>query len=296
MHGRKSSSTSPTNGKLTRFAVVVCVFCAGIALWPSLIADAFGRDVPPPDFSSNDVSWEGVGNEFIAPASGPGPVTSDKGHPYISNQDLFKTGQQPTFRVAALDNPNLKPWVIAELRKVNEAVLAGKAMFTRETRCWPPGVPAFLLDPGQLFFIQTPKEVWMVGHDDHRVRRVYLNRAHSTRIAPTWYGESVGHYEGDTLVVDTIGLNDKSFVDNYRTPHTDKMHVVERFKLIDGGKTLQAAITVDDPGAFNAPWSAIQRYRAVHEGPLPEKACAENNQNYFSQDLEPLPQASIPDF
>ena len=63
-------------------------------------------------------------------------------------------------------------------------------------------------------------------------------------------GESVGHYEGDELVVDTIGVNEKTFVDNYRTPHTDKMHVVERFKLLDGGKTLQDRITVDDPGAL----------------------------------------------
>ena len=234
--------------------------------------------------------------EFMPPPSGPGPVRSDKDHPYISNQVARATGVQPTFRVADLSNPILKAWVVAELRKANEAVLAGKPMFNREVRCWNPGVPAFLLDPGQLYFIQTPKEVWMIGHDDHRVRRVYLNRKHSPHPTTTWYGESVGHYEGDTLVVDTIGLNDKSFIDNYRTPHTTELHVVERFKLIEGGKTLQAEVTVDDPGAFNMPWSAIQRYRSVHEGPLPEKACAEDTQNFFGYDLEPIPQADKPDF
>ena len=148
--------------------------------------------------------------EFMPPPSGPGPVVSDKDHPYISNQVALATGKQPTFRVSDLSNPILKPWVVAELRKVNEAVLAGKPMFNREVRCWTPGVPAFLLDPGQLFFIQTPKEVWLIGHDDHRVRRVYLNQKHSARPKLSWYGESVGHYEGDTLVVDTIGLNDKT--------------------------------------------------------------------------------------
>ena len=67
-----------------------------------------------------------------------------------------------------------------------------------------------------------------------------MNVPHSKNPKPSWYGESVGHYEGDELVVDTIGLNDKTFVDNYRTPHTDQIHVVERFKLIEDGKTLQA--------------------------------------------------------
>jgi hypothetical protein len=273
-------------GALTSFV------CAGVAL--ALAAETQTGRLP--DFSSNEISWEAESMEFVPPPSGPGPVRSAKDHPYISNQVARATGVSPTFRVADLSNPILKPWVVAELRKVNDAVLAGKPMFNREVRCWTPGVPAFLLDPGQLFFIQTPKEIWMIGHDDHRVRHVYLNVRHSAHPTPSWYGESVGHYEGDTLVVDTIGLNDKTLVDNYRTPHTDQMHVVERFRLIDGGKTLETIVRIDDPGAFNMPWSAIQRFRAVHEGPLPEKACAEDTQNYFGYDLELIPQADKPDF
>jgi hypothetical protein len=270
---------------------IAIMFCASVAL-PSIAA----APSAVPDFFSNDVSWEAFGSEFMPPASGPGPVASDKTHPYISNQAARATGLPASFRVADLSNPILKPWVVEELRKTNEAVLAGKAMFTREARCWTPGVPSFLPDPGQLFFIQTPREVWLLAHDDHRVRRVYLNRQHSVRLTPSWYGESVGHYEGDTLVVDTIGLNDKTFVDYYRTPHTTQLHVVERFHLIDGGKTLEVDVTIDDPGAFTTRWSAVQRYRPVHDGPLPEKACAENNANYFSYDVEPIPQANKPDF
>jgi hypothetical protein len=249
-----------------------------------------------PDFSSDDVSWEAATMEFIAPENGLGPVRSDKAHPYISNQVSFATGKQPTFRVADLTNPNLKPWVVEALRQVNDQVLAGKSMFNREVRCWEPGVPSFLLDPGQLFVIQTSKEVWLIGHDDHRVRRVYLNRPHSAKLNPSWNGESVGRYEGDTLVVDTIGLNDKTFIDYYRTPHTTALHVVERFHLVDGGKTLEVDVTIEDPGAFNAPFTAIQRFRSVHEGPLPEKACAENNRDFFGLGMEPLPQANRPDF
>jgi len=129
------------------------------------------------------------------------------------------------------------------------------------------------------------------------VRHVYLNVPHSTNPKLSWYGESIGHYEnGDTLVVDMIGMNDKSFIDKYLTPHTTKLHVVERFKLTDDGKTLQVSITVDDPGAFNTAWSAVQIYRLQHRGDWDEDICPENNDTYFHYEMAPMPQASKPDF
>ena len=72
---------------------------------------------------------------------------------------------------------------------------------------------------------------------------------------PSWYGESVGHYEGDTLVVDTIGQKTQTVVDPYRTPHTEKLHVVERWTMTEGGKGLEVNFKVDDPDTFNQPWS-----------------------------------------
>jgi hypothetical protein len=89
-------------------------------------------------------------------------------------------------------------------------------------------------------------------------------------------GESVGHYEGDTVVIDTLGLNDRTTIDNFRTPHTDKLHVVERWRLVDGGKQLEVLIRIDDPDTFYQTWSAIQRYRPIQQT-LPEEVCAENN-------------------
>jgi hypothetical protein len=264
---------------------------ASIAPVPLLAADGV------PDFSSNNTGWDGNGeNEFIQPKSGPGPVTSDPAHPYVSNFQARRTGEQANWRVADLSNPNLKPWVIEALKQANADALAGKAMFTREARCWPTGVPTMLLNPGRLYFIQSPKQVWIVQEADHRVRRVYLDQPHSANLKPTWYGESVGHYEnGDTLVVDTIGMNDKSFVDSYRTPHTAQIHVVERFRLADGGRTIEVNFTVDDPGAFNKPWSGGKRWKRI-QGTLREEACAENNSDYFNYELEPLPSAAKPDF
>jgi hypothetical protein len=279
--------------KFSVLAAVAAVLGVGAALAPVPAADTV------PDLSSNDTAWEGAGaNEFTPPKSGPGPVQSDPAHPYISNFRAARTGEQPNWRVADLTNPILKPWVVEALRKHNEDTLAGKSMylFTREARCWPTGVPAMLLNPGRLYFIQMPKQVWIVQQADHRVRRVYLDRPHSANLKPSWYGESVGHYEGgDTLVVDTIGMNDKSFVDSYRTPHTSQIHVVERFKLLDGGKMLEVTFTVEDPGAFNMPWSASKRWRRG-QGALMEEACAENNADYFNYAVEPLPTAAKPEF
>jgi hypothetical protein len=118
---------------------------------------------------------------------------------------------------------------------------------------------------------------------------------HSANVKPSWYGESVGHYEGDELVVDTIGLNDRTFVDNYRTPHTGKIHVVERWKLLDGGKTLQAVVTVEDPGAFTMPWSGVQRWTRI-DRELIENLCEESNVNFLGYEVVPMPQAMKPDF
>src|SRR3984957_13389249 len=264
--------------------------CAGAALWPAQA----GASTPVPNLSAN--GWDGDGeNEFTPPKSGPGPVTSDPAHPYVSNFVAARTGAKANWRVADLSNPNLKPWVIEALKKANADALAGKAMFTREARCWPTGVPAMLLNPGRLFFVQMPKEVWIIQEADHRVRHVRRDQPHSADPKPTWYGESVGHYEGsDTLVVDTIGMNDESFVDSYRTPHTKELHVVERFKLIDGGKVLEVDFTVEDPGAFTMPWPASKRWKRV-QALLAEEACAENNTNYFDYQVEPLPQTDRPD-
>src|SRR5438105_4536260 len=111
-------------------------------------------------------------------------------------------------------------------------------------------------------------------------------------------GESVGRYEGDELVIDTIGLSDKTFLDFYHTPHTEKLHVVERYKLLDGGKRMQGIAEIEDPGAFTANWKAMHYY-IRHNTPISESEsiCAENNSaNYFHEDQWPIPQSDAPDF
>ena len=282
---------------LTAVALVIALFaslvCAGGALWP-----AFGAETAKaPDFAPDSLTgWQLMDDEFLPPPSGPGPVMSDPAHPYVSFY-RFPRNPKPSFRVADLSNPILLPWTREHLRKVNERSLSGKVVAIPKERCWPVGVPAFLLLPATpVYFLQTPKQVSMVWMQDHQVRRVYLDVPHSANPKPSWFGESVGHYEGDTLVVDTIGLSAKTYVDNYQTPHTEQLHVIERFRMIEDGKMLEVNVHVEDPGAFTTPWNALQRYRRMDRSPLSEIVCAENNDDHFHHGLEPMPQADKPDF
>jgi hypothetical protein len=247
-----------------------------------------------PNFSGADFGWLAAGVDFLPPESGPGPVSDPPGHPHGSNNG----GGQPSFRLADTTNPILQPWVRAALQKTNARIAAGGGGFTPQASCKPAGVPAFLLYPAQpVFFIQTPAEVLMVWQADHMVRHVYMNVPHSAHPEPSWFGESIGHYEnGDTLVVDTTGLSDKTYVDNFHTPHTDRLHVVERFRLANAGRAIDVDVTVDDAGAFTTPWHARQHYRRAQEGPLLESACAESTGNFLHYDLDPIPQAGTPDF
>ena len=292
-------------------AIVLGLLCSPAAFLP-LLAQEMPRTGTPPKLSEPGVAWAGfvapkepnyaiarLFNDFGQPATGIGPVSDDPAHPYVNNEVARQMRIQPTYRVADLNNPILQPWVVERLRKTNERALSGKVPFQAHERCWPTGVPGFevfsLIRP--IYFLQGPKEVMIINEGDFQVRHVYLNVPHSTNPKPSWYGESIGHYEnGDTLVVDTIGMNDKSFVDNYLTPHSTQLHVVERFKLTEGGKALQVLIMVDDPGAFNMAWSAVQVYRLQHRGDWDEDICAENNDAYFGYEMTPMPQANKPDF
>ncbi len=246
-----------------------------------------------PDFSANGTAWVFGPGDYIAIPGEPSPTRNDPAHPYISNLEFRVSGTQPTYRVADLSNPNIKPWAKEIMKRENEKALSGGVPFAWRQSCMPAGVPGFMMAVVEpIHFVQTPKEVTMIFSGDAQVRHIYLNVPHSMNLQPTWYGESVGHYEGDTLVVDTIGMNDKTFVDNFRTPHSEKLHVVERFKMIDGGKTLQVTFRIEDPDTFYQPWSAIGKLRRV-QMPMHEEACAENNQNLIDYHI---PVATKPDF
>jgi hypothetical protein len=254
---------------------------------------AIAQSASPPDFSSNGAAWQTPnGTDYIPVPGSPPLIANDPAHPYVSNGVAIRTGKQPTYRIADLSNPNLKQWAKDVMKKDNDEVLAGKIGFTPSSSCKQAGLPAYWLAGGPFFFVQTPKQVLIVEEGDRHARRIYLDVPHSANPKPSWFGESVGHYEGDTLVVDTVGFNTKTFVDNYRTPHSAKLHVVERFHLTEGGKTLEVHLTVDDPDTFNAPWQAIRRYGRT-QATLGEEICQEGNFTLFDYGI---PVAKTSDF
>jgi hypothetical protein len=206
-------------------------------------------------------------------------------------------GKQPTFRVADTSNPNLTDFAKAELKKSNDMVHSGFAMYAREARCWASGTPVYLLNPAQpTFWLQTPTKITQVWQMDQQVRHIYMNVPHSQNPKSSWYGESVGRYEGDALVIDTIGMNGKMFIDNYRTPSSDKLHVVERYRLVNDGKTLEANVTISDPAVLKQPLQVIHRWRKVNQTII-ESRCADGEMgNPFAQRVEPLPATTRPDF
>ena len=161
-------------------------------------------------------------------------------------------------------------------------MLAGKVPFRARERCYPSGVPSWvvytLVQP--IHVLQTSGHVTMINEGGPEVRRIWLDVPHAVNSKPTWYGDSVGHYEGgDTLVVDTIGLTTKTFADPYLTPHTEQLHVIERYKLT----------------AFTTPWNAKQRFRRI-DREWDEDICADNNADFLHYEVVPLPHADRPDF
>ena len=237
-----------------------------------------------PDLGSGVSVWGGIGGgEFIPIPGGPVPVTQDPRYARVANAQSRITGEQPNYRISDVSNPNLMQWARDVMQQDNDEVLAGKIAFSPRSTCSPAGVPGFvLMGGGGTHVLQTADQVVMIHEGDAQMRRIHLNVPHSENPKPSWYGDSVGHYEGDTLVVDTIGLNDRSFIDAYRTPHTEKLHVIERWRLLDGGDVLEVHVTVDDPGTFVQPWQAFRRFQ--HEAkPLEEMRCAENNEQFYSE-------------
>jgi len=263
-----------------------------------IAADA-GAQENIPNFSSITSGWLLNGGIDFRPVEGKqAPIAHDPAYPPSGPGNQRGVME----RMGDAENANLTDWAKGIMRKYNKDVLDGHRAFSSQSRCWPGGVPGQLLFPAEpIFFVQTPKEVWIMWQRDQHVRRIYLNQQHSRNIKPSWNGESVGRYENGELVIDTIGFieHEFGFVDNWRTPHTKDMHVVERWRVVDNGNAIEATVTVDDPGAFKQPWTGRVRWEKVNRGKMLESICAENNGGFetlFNLREYRMPEAKTPDF
>jgi hypothetical protein len=142
--------------------------------------------------------------------------------------------------------------------------------------CLPTGVPRLMFVPLPLEIVQTPTRVIIVHEGVQALREIYLNRQHPKDLDPTFSGDSVGKWEGDTLVVDTIGFNDKTWLDAVGLPHSEKMHVSERIHRGDHD-TLVDDVTIDDPMAYTKPFTVQQLYKLRPGWEIQEYVCEENN-------------------
>ena len=247
-------------------------------------------------------------------ASGPTSLTNRSRRNGVSDYNQL---------VGDYTNPILKPEAAEVVKKKGELSLAGVTYPSPANQCWPEPVP-FIFKNFGMMMIQRPQEVTILYDEGPDIRHVRMNQPHPGKLTPSWYGDSVGHYEGDTLVIDTVGTKtDAPFamLDLYGTPYTKALHVVERYRLIDyeaaqdglrrdarenqrvpgdldpnyRGKFLQVTFTVEDEGVFTTPWTATITYRP---SPMPwqELVCAENTHEYYYNKESDVPAAAKPDF
>jgi hypothetical protein len=297
---------------------------------PALAASAPGI----PDFSGiwSHPSFPG----FEPPASGAGPVTNKARRPQANFDGRVLPAvndilvSNPARLVGDDANPILKPAAAAAMKRKGDMELGGMVSPTPTIQCWPEPVP-YIFNGVAMQMLQLSDKIVFLYPNDHQVRTVRLSVPHAALAAPSWYGDSVGRYQGDALVIDTVRvkLGPFAMVDFYGTPYTEALHVVERYRLLDyaaakegldrdarenlrpargadagpapdyayRGKLLQLQFTVEDAGVFTMPWSATVTYRRAGAEPWREVVCAENTQELaFAGRQAARPIANKPDF
>jgi hypothetical protein len=281
---------------------VACLVCTALPVWPGR-----SQESSVPSFSGvwarSTFGWE-------LRSTGPGPLKNLKRRPN-------GTSDQQTL-VGDYTSPILKPGAAEIVKEHGETSLAGQAFPDPSNQC-ATMAPPYILRINEMEMVQQP----------HMVTILYMNDSHPKEVVPSWHGDSVAHYEGDTLVVDTVGIKvgPASMVDMYGTPHSEQLHVVERYRMVDGdvakassalndkeygradgpaadgvfvdyqykGKGLQVQFTVEDPLMFTTPWSGSVTYlRAAND--WEERVCAENIFEYYSGKDTGVPHADKPDF
>lgn len=303
-------------------AASVLVSCFALAIvsvappvGPSMSAETAA---PIPDLSG---LWARQYIGFEPPLSGPGPIVNRSRVNGQSNLSQF---------VGDYTSPILKPHAAAAVKKHGEIELSGTAAPNPSNQCLPMS-PPYILQRQQIQLLQQGRQITILYAEGHQVRRVRLNSRHPERVMPSWYGDSIGHFEGDTLVVDTVGIKVglHSMIDSYGTPYSEALHLVERYRLIDydegraaaarserenrrliadsltgngvgidteyTGKVLQVQFTVEDEHVFTMPWSATTTYWRASGGWV-ERSCAENVNAYFPGQNTTIPTARTPDF
>ena len=294
---------------LAGYLVILASFSAALA--------ASAQAPAVPDLSG---TWARMTFGLEPPASGPGPIEN-----LTRTREGRSDGNQ---LVGDYKNPILKPAAAAEVRRQGEISKTGTAFQDPANQCAPQG-PPWILRQQEIRLMQERDQVTILYMLDGHVRRIRLNSSHPANVKPTWTGDSIGRYEGDTLVVDTTAMKvgPVTMSDNFGSPQSEAMHVVERYRVIDyaeakaafdanekdfgrvdtangngvfidfdyRGKGLQLEFVVDDPNVFTAKWGAKVTYLKAG-GIWSEQVCAENTREYYDDIDTKIPAAERPDF
>jgi hypothetical protein len=222
---------------------------------------------------------------ILAVSAGMGAQTAPK-TPDLSGIWTVQGRQQ--FGARGRNKPDsipMTPWAEAKYKAARPPFGENETMYKTndpvQKYCDPAGLTRLYNYPWEFTILQTPDTVYILFEFSRVWRSVAMNRDHPKDPDLTWLGDSVGHYEGNTLVIDTVGFNDKTWLDNAGHPHSEALHVVERLRRADAN-TLELALTVDDPKAYTRPWTESLHF-ASSKSPMGETLCSVSEMEAFQK-------------
>ncbi len=255
-------------GRRVRFAVTILAVSAAAAAAPR----------PKTLFDSGDptLALTPPLRGAIAAPPGSSPPSSD---PRNLEGVWWLEGYEYLLGPEAGVPPPLKLQFMQILERRIRAKNRGAPEADSATRCLPHGMPRLMESPYPIEIVQTPGRITFLHEVAHEVRRIWLNRPHPQHPTPTFLGDSIGHWEADTLIVDTLGLNDRTFIDDEGSSHSTQLHLIERYRKTDGGAKLELLMTVEDPVTLEHSYGYRRIYHWRPDVRPQEYVCEENNRN-----------------
>jgi hypothetical protein len=186
----------------------------------------------------------------------------------------FISGDVGALKTVAGHAPPLTPAAKTVYDAHRAAIAKGDYSFDGVTRCLPPGLPRLLLMHEPFEILQRPKAIYFVHQINRLPRRAYLDEALPTDVDPHYLGYSVAKWDGDALVIESNGFDDSTMLDNAGLPHSDALHLTERYELSHDGMHLHLRLTIDDPKTFTEAWSTQADYVKRPGYELTEDVCA----------------------
>jgi hypothetical protein len=195
-------------------------------------------------------------------------------HPDLTGVWAITSPPVETLKTAKGESPPLKPEAKVVYEAHRAAAARGDHSFDGTTRCLPPGLPRVMLMREPFEILQRDKTIFFVHQLNRLPRRAYMDEKLPTDADPHYLGYSVARWEGDALVIESAGFDDGTLLDAAGLPHSEGMHLTERYELAKDGKHLHASFLIDDPATFTQPWTVQADYVRRKGYEIPEEVCA----------------------